>query len=448
MKKNIIILMMILISINIFALELSLDKAKKMALNNNNSLLSAKENLKSSTISKEKAYLNLLPSASVSGNVSNSDPKPIMPGVNSDDLQDRNISVNATITQPIFNGGKIWLGAKIQSDAEKISKQQLKLKRQSLLNDVESKYYKCLELLSKKENAKLDLESSAKHLEISKLKFERSIISKADYLKAQTAKANKNIVFIQLTNAYNLSVLDLQNSIGTYQDITLKKINLEEVKSGIAKYSQIMSNENIHRQLLNIAEKYNPNFKISILNKEIQKKSLLMSYGNFLPNLNLSYSKNWTESIDPDDSYSKSSTIALSSSIPIFPIFDNGLGVKDSKHKLKKSEYDLKNFQSQLNLGIQSSLQNLYLAAKTIESSSLAKDLASETYKQMETRYQNDLVSLTDLMDTQVMYFNALNQYTNSIYSFLEAKNNLKFQVGVENFTKISKILFKKTEGK
>ncbi len=448
MKKNVIILVMILISINIFALELTIEQAKKLALKNNHSLLSAEENLKSSIISKEKSYLKLLPSASISGSVSKTDPKPMIPGVNPNDLQDRNISVNAIISQPIFNGGKIWLGAKIQSDAEKISRQQLRLKRESLLNDIESKFYNCLELQSKKDNAETDLQASEKNLEISKLKFESNIISKADYLKAKVGKTNKQIALIQLTNALNLAILDLQNSIGIYQNITLKKINPEKIKLEIGKYSQIIENERIVGKLMDLAKKKNPNYLISNLNKKIQKKSLLMSYGNFLPNLNLSYSKNWTESIDPDDSYSKSNTIALSSSIPIFPILDNGLGVKDSKHKLKKSEYDLKNMQSNLKLGIKSALQNLYLATKTIESSVLAKDLASETYRQMETRYQNDLISITDLMNSQVMYVNALNQYTNSIYSFLKAKNNLKFQIGVENFGEISKILFNKTEEK
>jgi len=447
-KKSFFFWAIILIQVNIFALEISIEQAKKLALKNNNSLLSAQENVESSTISKEKSYLNLLPSASLSGSLTNSDPKPMIPGINPNDLQDRNIVVNATISQPIFNGGKIWLGAKIQSDAEKISKEQLKLKRLSLLNEIESKYYKCLELLSKKDNAKLDLNSSQKHLEISKIKFKTNIISKADYLKSQTALASKKISFIQVNNAYNLSILDLQNSIGIYRKFKLQKVNYDNIKAETSQYDDILNNPKIINELLSIAKKENPSFLISKLNTTIQKKSLIMSYGNFLPTLNLSYTKSWTESIDPDNNYSKSSTIALTSSMPIFPVWNNALGVKDNKHKLEKSKYDLKNAESNLNLSIKSALQNLYLSVKTIESASLAKDLAFETYKQMEIRYENNLISFTDLLDSQIMYYSSLNQYTSSIYSFIEAKNNLKFQIGVEKFKIISKIISNKTEGK
>lgn len=448
MKQLALFLTLILITFNIFALELSIEKAKELALQNNNSLLSAREAFNISTISKKRAYLNLIPSGNLSGNVSSSEPKPMMMGVDSSDLEDVNISVNASLSQPIFNGGKIWLGAKIQTDTEKITENQFKQTKISLLNEIESKYFQCLKLASQKENAELDLKASQKQSKISKLKFENNLISKADYLKSQTAESNKNIALIQLQNAYNISILDLQNSIGIFQDINLQKINSAKITIEAKKYLSIISNDKISNELFKIGIEENPTYRISKISQNINKKSLLMSYGNFLPTLNLSYSKNWNETIDPDNNYDESSTIALSTSFPIFPIIDNVLGVSEKKHNLKKSEYELKSMESNLNLGIKSALQNLILSAQTIKSTKLSKDLATETYKQMEERYKNNLVSLTDLMDTQVMYFNSLNQHSNSIYSFLEAKNNLKFQVGLENFNKIENIIFNKREKK
>ncbi|NQT65840.1 MAG: TolC family protein, partial [FCB group bacterium] len=116
MKKVLLLTITILLSMSLTAQSLSLDEAKKLALKNNPDLLSQQQATKASKNSLWQAYLNLIPSASLTGNYTKYDEPRMMLGL---EAAEESKSYGYTIDQPVFNGGKLWLGARMSNDGYK-----------------------------------------------------------------------------------------------------------------------------------------------------------------------------------------------------------------------------------------------------------------------------------------------------------------------------------------
>jgi len=156
-----------------------------------------------------------------------------------------------------------------------------------------------------------------------------------------------------------------------------------------------------------------------------------MAGGNFLPSLNLSYSKNWIK-YDFMSDYDNSESITLSASLPIFPIVDNVTSFTQAHHDLKRSQYDYRSTEDGVVIGIKGQFLNLVSYANSIIAAKASRAQASETYAQMQEYFAQGLISANELNATQTLYLSTQNQYVQSLYDFLGAKSALLQQLGVE----------------
>ncbi len=430
MKKILILIVLFLISMGLSAQSLSLPEAKKLALENNPELLAQRQATKANKNNLWQSYLNLIPSASLSGNyVQFNDP--VMMGI---ELAEESRSYGYDINQPIFNGGKYWLGARIANDGYKIAKENLKNKTLSIIADVESKYFNVLENQILLEISQKDLLSSQTNVEIAQIRFDTGTLSKAEYLQLQSELAVKEVTLIQIENLYQISLLELANflQIDNVQD--LKEIPIETHQPTLDELSNksISELDEMINTIVNIGENNNPSLKISEISLNTNKKSLLLAGGNFLPSVSLRYSNDWSK-YDYQNDYNESGQLGINLSIPIFPLVDNGLGVAKANHNLKQSKYILETVSDGIKLSLQSSLINLVAAAKTVRSSKLAMEYSKETYGQMKERFTHGVITANELLSSEVMFTSAQNQYITSFYNFLRAKSTLLLVMGIED---------------
>ena len=437
MKKKITIILLLALSISLSAL--TLDEAKKLALKSNPDLLSQQQATKASKNNLWQAYLSLIPAASVSGSYVKFDELKM---VGEPELAEETRSYGYSITQPVFNGGKIWLGARMANDGYKIAKESLKNKTLSTIADVESKYFNVLENQVLLEISNKDLLASQTNVEIAQIRFDAGTLSKAEYLQLQSELAGKEVSLIQIENLYQISLLELANFLQIEKVNELAEIPIETHQPTLDKLSSKSLSEldEMIDKIINIGESSNPSLKISEISVNTNKKSLLMAGGNFLPSVNLQYSNNWLK-YDFQDDYNESGQLGINLSIPIFPLVDNGLGVAKANHYLKQSKYTLEMVSDGIKLSLQSSLINLVAAAKTVRSSKLAMEYSKETYGQMKERFIHGVITANDLLSAEVMFTSAQNQYTSSFYNFLRAKSTLQLVMGIEDPQILEKIL-------
>jgi len=438
MKKLLLSIIVILISLGLTAQSLSLDEAKQLALKNNPDLLSQQQTTKASKINLWQSYLNLIPSANLTGNyVKFNDP--VMIGI---ETAEESKSYGYSITQPIFNGGKILLGARITNDGYKISKESLKNKTLSTIADVESKYFSVLENQILLEISNKDLLSSKTNVEIAQIRFDAGTLSKAEYLQLQSELAGKEVSLIQIENLYQISLLELANFLQIEKVNELAEISIETHQPTLDKLStkSISELDEMKNTIISIGENSNPSLKMSEISVNTNKKSLLLAGGNFLPSVTLRYSNDWSK-YDFQDDFSESGQLGINLSIPIFPLVDNGLGAAKANHNLKQSKYTLETVSDGIKLSLQSSLINLVAAAKTVRSSKLAMEYSQETYGQMKERFIHGMITANDLLSAEVMFTSAQNQYTTSFYNFLRAKSTLLLVMGIEDPQILEEIL-------
>ena len=439
MKKIVLLIIVILISISLIAQSLSLDEAKKLALKNNPDLLAQRQSTKASKNNLWQSYLNLIPTANLTGNYAQyNEPKMVGGPEPAEELK----NYGYYIDQPVFNGGKIWLGARMANDGYKISKESLKNITLSTIADVESKYFNVLENQILLEISQKDLLSSKINVDIAKIRFDAGTLSNAEYLQLQSELAGKEVTLIQIENLYQISLLELANFLQIERVNELVEIPIETHQSTLDKLSKksLPELDEMINTIINIGKNSNPSLKISEISVDTNKKSLLMAGGNFLPSVNLQYSNNWSK-YDYQEDYIESGQLGINLSIPIFPLIDNGLEVAKANHNLKQSKYTLETVSDGIKLSLQSSLINLVAAAKTVRSSKLAMEYSQETYGQMKERFTHGVITANDLLSAEVMFTSAQNQYITSFYNFLRAKSTLLLVMGIEDPQILEKIL-------
>jgi len=194
-------------------------------------------------------------------------------------------------------------------------------------------------------------------------------------------------------------------------------------------------------EIISIGMIQNPTLNISRLSVQTSNKSLWMAGGNFLPSINLQYSKSWMKYAFEDEYDDNVGQLGINVSVPIFPLADNGLEVAIARSNLKKSKYNLESAENGIELAIKSSVLNMVSAAKTVYSSQLSLDYSSETYEQMKERFANGQITANELLSTEIMYTAAQNQVATSFYEYLTAKSSLLQLMGTEDVEKLNILL-------
>ena len=431
MKNIILIIILFALCFYLNAEVLTLNEAKEIALKNNPELLAEEHAKKSAKYDFWKSTLSLIPSVNLEGTYT--EYKPGL-GMGVGTYADESRSYGYTISQPIFNGGKIWLGSRIQNDAAKIADVVYLSKRLGTITDVESKYFAVLESQDLLETAQKDLQSSEIQLEIAKVRYVAGTLSKADYLQLQSQKASKEVSLIQIENLYSISKLALANFLQISPDYTLETISLDSYKTYLNNIQSLdpAQVKELISEVIDISKEKNPSLKMAELSKAMNKKSVLMAGGNFLPSLNLSYSKTW-EKYDYQDDYEDSERLMLIASVPIFPIADNAVEFVKAKHNYKKSYYDHRSAEDGIVLGLKNSVLNLVASARSVYATKKALEFAEETNLHMEERFRNNIITTSNLLDAEVMLTSSRNQYTKSVYDLLRARSSLLQLMGVED---------------
>ena len=430
MRNTIISILIIIINFPIISNAITLDEAKKIALENNPQLLAQEQATKNSRAGYWRSLLNLIPSGSITGNYTRyDDEQPVGPAT-AEEFK----TYGYIISQPIFNGGSIWLGSRLSNDTYKISRETLNSQRLNTIADVESKYFSVLENKALLEISGKSLQNATVNLEIAEVQYESGILSRADYLNLQSEKANREVSLIQTENLYLTSLLDLTNFLHLNEIAELEEVAIENFRF-ILNYLQdkeLSEIESLISKLMQVGMENNPSIKISELAVASSKKNLHMAGGKFLPSVNLQYSKNWIK-YDFDDEYNSSGQLGINLSLPVFPLFDNGLEVAKANYSLKQAKYEKISAEDNVSLSLKSSIINLLAAARTVHSLELALQYSRDTYEQMQERFAAGLITSNDLLATDIMYSSTQNQYISSIYNFLRARSGLMLQIGIED---------------
>ncbi len=436
-----IVLLLIILSIN--AETISLNKAKEIALKSNPGLSAQKESLKSSEWNYNNSIISLFPSGSLSASYRQSDQE--FSSFGSTYSESGSYGVN--LSQPLFMGGKLINAALIAKTSRDISKITLTDKELEILNTTETKYFSLIEAMNLLEIATDQLTIADQRVQDSQTRFAQGTISKAELLQVQADAADKKVSLIQAQLSYDVSYKDLKNYLLLSDDFEIDVEIDDSFESEISELNMIdsVNMDTLVDRIVTFSNSNSNTMKMLELSTSISKTNVNMAVGNFMPTLNLSYS--YTNSGDAREDWSEypwSSTLSVSASLPIFPLVDSYSDVQKAKADYRKAEYDFIDSKNGNALGVESSLLSLLSSARKYEASKLSLEYSEETFKQMQARYNNGLLSSTDLLDAEVMYKSSRMNAVSSKFDYLKAKSTLKKQLGLSDDSRLISMILEK----
>ena len=447
MRKNGIILqgfvLLLFLSIEVFSLEITIEKAKELVLKNNTTLLSAKQKQIISKLNYDKSVYSLFPSSSFNAQYTMYLPNIEIPGAPNPQTgmpsiteQKNTATLGVSVNQPIYNGGKLWEAIKILNTMTEIEKYKFQDVLNGIISDVENKFYNVLEALDLTEITKKNLNNSQELLEIAKSRFEAGVISKIELLQIQSKVASNEVSVIQSQNFYNITKMDFANLLQLKSlDYNLKREKVSEVKylKLLESLKQFDADKTVEliKNIELFTKNKNPIIKMSASSIKINESNISVAKGSFLPSLNLNFSHNWTKNNYEDD-FSDQGTLTAVLSVPITPFMDNYHEYEIAQLNLKEANFSYKSTEDGILLGVKSEIYNLIALAKMVNSSHIALEVSKETYDQSIARFKGNMLNATDLLNIEVMLLSSENNYTKSLYDFYRSLSNLTKLIGLD----------------
>lgn len=444
MKSRISLLIFTLFSVAAFGQNsdsvLTFKKAIEIALRNNATLNTQRNNLLQTKVNRTFRYAQLGPQASISGNLYQSNGNRF--------IQQEAKVVNATVNgmsltlnvqQPIFNGLSTLTTAKQASNQFDAQLEQVKRSTQDIINNVAVQYLQVLldqELLRiAQENAQL----LKKQYEQAKAQVDIGSRSPVDEFNQQAQLSNAEMRAAQAE--YTL----VNDKITLFQSLLVDPVNTYKIEQPSWDVNALaLDNLNLE-DLLKAAAENRSDLKQARFTEKASKFAMYSQKGNYFPSLNAFYSNgsayNQVKGTDPSsqgyrgfhDQFftdNRSNAFGLSLNVPIFTGFQNRYFYVQSKvlyenNKLltKSREVIVKSDVLRAYENFQS-VQKAYAAGlKGIEASQMAFNLEQE-------RYNLGITTFVDFANANKTLVQAQTDMAQAKYRFVFQKIMLDYAVG------------------
>jgi len=447
-----LLLILFTIAITSLSYSLTLQQAIDLAMKNNKGFLSQNNQYQQARWNEKNALTNFLPKVNfnaMSVTIDNDtyeaaneimqlpvyDPTgtpngnyvPISAGMLSGGVYKTTYTTDLTIQQPIFNGGKIILGYKIARLNSGAAQQNLESMKNELQYEVAGTYFNILRLQDMISIAGKSLASSkAQHKKITE-KFDVGMAKKSDVLQWQVKVENDNITVEEIKNALNILKTSWFNLLGleklskasmpdkidlTYYDWEINNIH---TMNEVTKYDTLT-------HILSLVKTQNPDMKNLAFAEKIAKTAHTLAITNFLPSLNLQYTRTFDQDNKLNFNGAKSWNVAAVFSLPLFHSGSNFTNLKRSSFEYKSTQLQLEDARQKLLMAAENSLYQLITKAKRVVSSKLAYKNAQENYKIVNDLFDQGMITNVELMDAEVMLYGSELNVQTSYYDYILAK--------------------------
>ncbi|MEF3280908.1 MAG: TolC family protein [Elusimicrobiota bacterium] len=415
-------------SFNFWAMDLNVDEAVEIAFKKNISVLNA---YTSERIYKEKIneyYGSAWPQISVSANYTKNIEKPLafFGGRKTEVGMENVYTMGLNLNQVVWAGGKVDTAIKMARIYSNISVENTKQIKNIIKKSVKQIFYS---ILYAKELLKLQtdiLNISKEHLLTVEEKYKQGLQSDLNVLRQKVEVSNNEPALIKAENLYKTGVLNLKNLLGFELD---EEINIVgKLDYNYKKYS--------FEELYKTALLNRPDYKLSLLNKDMAEKQLKIEKAGHWPTISLFASKQFsgqseTSKFPDENTRGWSSAIGLSFNMPIFNGFSTVSKIKQAEYNLELAERNIEDIKRKIKIEIMESLFAIEEAEKRIESQKVSVENAEKVLKATEERFKNGLASQLEINDATVAYNAARLGYLTAVYDYIISVINLDYTIGL-----------------
>ncbi len=456
LKNNFILTIVGLLLLNISSaqvMELTLEKARELALRNNPQVKLAAEAVKKSEARIMEARAGMLPVVSaftsyqrawdIQTSRMENFLKPMFDPLNyalyqagfmdeyveSPEFLDMGFGLENTlvyginISQPLFVGGAIWNGYQMAQNGLNISHEQLQSTEQGVLLEVTNAYNGVLFARSVVDVMRQSVNAAEKNLEQVKKFRATGKSSDFDVLRADVQLANYKPQLVSAENSAHLAVSNLTRIIGL-NDTDLLFI------SDVLEYIPCEYSTKDFETLLETALHNRPEIAMLDEQKEIAGRQLSLARSAALPSLVFStayqYQGMKNDFDFTSDDFNKSFNSSLSLSVPLFSGLGNHAKIQQAKIGIKESTYQEQALRQGIKLEVEGAFYSMKEAEQNVLTQSTVIASAEEALRLANLRYAEGASTQLEVMNAEVALNQARLNYQRTLFEYNSAVAALK----------------------
>ena len=427
---------------------LNLDKAIGIALEQNQILRGAGQDLEAAHWGKLNAITNYLPKVEIASSVVKIDPETDqrsnaaidfikssagMLGVPAQFLTNlrpfaylNTYGTMVSVVQPVYNGGAEGLGIRAADAASDKSQYSFEDVQQDVIARVKISYYT---VLKAEEMLTLAKEASARterYLETTRRRAEVGQRTKTDVQRWEVQEASSKGTLITSQNFVAAARLQLNEVMGV--DLSKEYVLERVVTADSADQTSATLLPMLHQPApqadqtvsLELLEAH-PSMKLMETNLRLADLGIQKSWVNFQPRINIGFQYGWernnTLALDGYHPW----TLALTVSWPVFSGFSDYTNLEKARYEYRRTESQVEGFRRGLLMQARNAEMNLHAAQQRIDIARKGKDQALDVLNSVTRRYETGGASNVDLIDVQTAYTQAKTDYITAVYDYFIA---------------------------
>ena len=422
-------------SVSSGTISLTLDKAIEIAVNDNPTITIADKQVELKTISKDEAWQALLPSADFSGTVQYTVLAAVM---KLNDMEFKMGKDNTStwngqfqISLPVF-APTVYATMNLTKDDLLNAVEQSRSSRLDLVNQVTKSFYGLILAQDSYDVLVKSYEQAQKNFDVVNSMYELGGTSEYDKISAEVQMRSLKPAVISARNAVNIAKLRLKVLMGITADVDIiVDGSLDDYEEQM--YAEILSSESYSLE-------NNTSLRQLELSENMLNKTLKIQKMSLLPTLAMVGSYSF-QSLYNDDlrfgdySWSRSSALVMSLSVPIFRM-GNYTKMRSTKLQISQLNENREYTERQLDMQVRSYLDNMKASSEQIASNKEAVAQAEKGREIAEKRYEIGKGTILELNNSEVALTQTKLTYSQSIYDFLTSKADLDKVIGKDDFLK------------
>jgi outer membrane protein TolC len=414
---------------------LTLDQAIDEALKNNPGLKAADAQVEVTDAGVLRSVSGFLPKVTVSETWSRTDnplmvlgtklnqeivtPADFNPAVINGPDPISNYNTRLSVIQPVWSGGKEYIGRTQAKLAREASLQDRERTRQETIYSVVKAYYGVLLAEEYRKVALQSLETSEANVNLAQARYTAGAVLQSDLLRARVQRAEVREMATRSLNGVKLATAELNFAMGapqgTENDLS-ETLSIQDVKVDM-------------NAVLDEAAAKRPDLISMGLNRRNAEKSVTMARTDYLPALNLMGQMDWN-SDKPAGNDAKSWAVMA---VLQWNLFD-GLVTRSKVKEALATSSRMKSLEEQTRSGVQLQVQQAYynLAASLdrISASASAVKEAEEGLRIVQKRYETGMTTFVDVLGAESALIRARTNALQGLYDNNIAQTELKLAAG------------------
>jgi len=414
---------------------LSLDQAVETALKNHPNLKAAASQVEGAQANVLKSKSGFLPKVTLSETWSKTDnplmvlgtklnqesvtPADFNPTVMNDPDALSNYNTRLSVMQPVFNGGKEYLGIKQARLASEAASQDRARARQETVFNVVKAYYGLLLAKEYDKVAIQSLETSAANVKLAEARFKAGAVLQSDLLRAKVQYAEVKEMASRSENGVKLAAANLNFAMGVPQDAEYAvegALSAQDMKEGLD-------------EMISGAFSLRPDLSSLGLNRKNAEANISQARTDYIPSLNLMGQVDLnSDRIAGNDAKSWAVMAVLQ-----WNLFD-GLVTTARVREATANAARMRAMEEQMRSGVQLQVRqayyNLQASLERIAATSSSVQEAEEGFRIVQKRYEAGMTTLVDVLGAENALIRSRTGALQALYDNNVAAAELKLAAG------------------